>query len=180
LPFNPFEPKATAGQIAQINSFLEAHIPALAEVEVKNAYYVPVRVRFAVRFMPGSDAGFYTARLNEELNRFLSPWAYEESNEVAIGGKIFANAIVDFLERRPYVDYVAELKLFKNEDGLGFKLVTDTGDANGYQVQTARPDGVLVADRQHEIDLITEARFEDAKFTGIGYMKIELDFIVNE
>lgn len=178
LPFNPFEPKATAGQIAEIQAFLENHVADLAEVVVRNAHYVPVRLRFAVRFMPGCDAGFYKKRLNDELNRYLSPWAYQDSNDVAIGGQLYANAIVDFLERRPYVDYVAGLKLFKNEDGLGFKWVADTGGGTGYRVQAERPDGVLVADRQHDIDLIEDARFEDAKFTGIGYMKVELDFIV--
>jgi len=178
IPFNPFEPKATTGQIAEISEFLASRVPDLAEVRVKNAYYVPVRVRFAVQFTAGSDPGYYKPLLNEELNRFLSPWAYDADTEVCIGGKIYANAIVNFLERRPYVDYVAELKLFKNEDGLEFVLIEDLADEAGYRVQTDRPDGVLVADPQHEIDLITEARFEDAKFTGIGYMKIQLDFIV--
>lgn len=183
LPFDPFEPKATASQLAEITDFLESHISPLAEIKVKNAYYVPVRVRVAVRFMPGCDPGFYKIRLNDDLNRFLSPWAYKESNkeskDVVIGGKLYANAIVDFLERRPYVDYVAELKLFKNEDGLSFEPVDNTGDAFGYRVQADRPDGVLVAYHQHDIDLITETRFEDEKFIGIGYMKIELDFVVN-
>lgn len=178
LPFNPFQPKATASQLAEITTFLESQVSPLAEIKVKNAYYVPVRVRLAVRFRPGCDPGFYKIRLNDDLNRFLSPWAYQASSDVVIGGKLYANAIVDFLEKREYVDYVAELKLFKNEDGLGFKPVSST-DAFGYRVQTDRPDGVLVAAYQHDIDFITETRFEDQQFTGIGYMKIELDFIVS-
>lgn len=176
LPFNPFEPKATVGQIAEIGDFIAEHVSPLAAVTVKNAHYVPVRVRFAVRFLPGYDPGFYKVRLNDELNRFLSPWAYDGANDVVIGGTIYANAIIDFLERQAGVDYVAELKLFKNEDGLAFKQVQD--DGAGYRVQVDRPDGVLVADPQHDIDLIGDARFEDAKFSGIGYMKIELDFVV--
>ena len=180
-PFNPFEPKATAPQIAEITGFLSSHAPPLAEIKVKNAHYVPVRVRFAVRFMPSCDPGFYKPRLNEELNRYLSPWAYAESNEVTICGKIYANAIVDFLERRPYVDYVAGIKLFKNEDGRHFTLVEQKkGDAEGYHVKTDRRDGVLVADRQHVIDLITDIRYHEEKFIGIGYLKIELDFIIKE
>ncbi len=180
-PFNPFEPKATARQIAEITGFLSSHAPPLAEIKVKNAHYVPVRVRFAVRFMPSCDPGFYKPRLNEELNRYLSPWAYAESNEVTICGKIYANAIVDFLERRPYVDYVAGIKLFKNEDGRHFTLVEQKkGDAEGYHVKTDRRDGVLVADRQHVIDLITDIRYHEEKFIGIGYLKIELDFIIKE
>lgn len=178
LPFNPFEPKATSGQIAEIGDFIAEHVSPLASVTVKNAHYVPVRVRFAVSFLPGCDPGFYKQRLNEALNRFLAPWAYDVTSEVVIGGTIYANAILDFLERQAGVDYVAELKLFKNEDGLAFKLVQDVGDGTGYRVRADRPDGVLVADLQHDIDLIGDDRFEDAKFSGIGYMKIELDFVV--
>lgn len=177
FPFDPFAPKATAGQLAEIAAFLRGRMPPLADLRVKNAHYVPVRTRFAVRFLPGRDPGYYRPLLNEELNRFLSPWAYAEGSDVTIGGGIYANAIIDFLERRPYVDYVAELKLFKDEDGLGFRRVPDEG--GGYRVRADRPDAVLVADRRHEIDLIAEAGFADADFTGIGYMKIELDFIVN-
>lgn len=179
LPFNPFEPKATASQLAEIRHFVAARMSPSAEISVKNARYVPVRVRFAVRFMPDCDPGYYRRRLNDELNRFLSPWAWATSSDVVIGGKIYANALVNFIEQRQYVDYVAGLKLFKNEDGLGFKLVTNAGDVLGYRVEADSPDSVLVAERQHEIDLIADASFQDARFTGIGYMKIELDFTVD-
>ncbi|MBL8473303.1 MAG: baseplate J/gp47 family protein [Rhodocyclaceae bacterium] len=178
LPFNPFEPKATVGQIGAISDFMATHVSPLAEVSIRNAYYVPVRVRFAVRFLPEYDPAFYKPRLNEALNRFLSPWAYDEGNEISIGGSIHANAIINFLERQPGVDYIAELKLFKSEDRRSFKLVEEAQDGNGYRVRSERADGVLVADPQHEIDLITDTRFTEQNFSGIGYMKIELDFVV--
>ena len=39
--------------------------------------------------------------------------------------------------------------------------------------------GVLVAAEDHEIDLIQEDDYEETSFTGINYMKIELDFEVS-
>jgi hypothetical protein len=176
LPFNPFEPKAPSDLIADIEAYLVDNIPAFATIKVKNAHYVPVKVRFAVRFRPGYNEGYYRQRLNEELNRFLSPWAYEEGAEIVIGGRIYANVIINFIEERPYVDYVAEVKLFSSEDGRTFKLVMPS--ANGYWVETDRPDGVLVAARQHEIDMIPDTGYEEEAFTGLNYMKIELDFVV--
>ena len=53
-------------------------------------------------------------------NTPINPWAYEEGADVVIGGKIYANSIVDFLDRRPYVDYVAHIRLFTSEDGVEF------------------------------------------------------------
>jgi hypothetical protein len=176
MPFDPFEPKAPADLIRDIDEFLKDKTPAFARVTVKNAYYVPVKVRCGVRFMPGRDLSFYRKRLNDELNRFLSPWAYEEGADLVIGGNVYANSIIDFLERRDYVDYVAKLELFTSADeGQTFNLVPETND---YHVSAQRPDGVLVAARDHQFDVIAHADYRVEAFSGINYMSIELDFIV--
>ncbi|WP_437316200.1 baseplate J/gp47 family protein [Sorangium sp. So ce385] len=170
---NPFEPKAPANLIADIEAYLADKCPAQAAVRVRNAHYVPVKVRVGVRFRDGRDEGFYKKLLNEEINRFLSPWAYDEGADITIGRKIFANSIVNFIDEREYVDFVATIKLFSGEDGLAQPVA-----GQGYFVATDRPDGVLVAAQQHVIDVITEAGYVEKNFTGINYMKIELDFVV--
>ena len=178
IPFNPFEPKAPAALIEEVKKFLSNYMPHFASLTVKNAHYVPVKVRFAVRFMPDCDPEFYRRKLNEDLNKFLAPWAYDTSSDIVIGGSIYANAIINYIDNLKYVDYLAQFRLFSSEDGSNFKLVLETSDSDGYRVQAGRPDGVLVAAHEHEIDLITEARFVNENFTGINYMRIELDFIV--
>ncbi len=179
-PSNPFAPKVSSGLLEQIQNYLADCLPPLAKVTVKNPTYVPVKVRFEVSFMPGCDPGFYTAKLNNELRQFLSPWAYDNSSEVVIGGNIYANNIINFLENRTYVDYVAGMELFKCENGLTYSLVPPPIDRDsGYCVTTIDPSGVLVSAQQHVIDLITEDHpFEDSDLMGIGYMEIGLDFIV--
>ena len=122
LPFNPLEPKAPANLLADIETYLSQHMPAFATLSVKNARYIQVKVRFAVRFLPGYDEGFYTQQLNDELIRFLSPWAYDEGADIVIGEKIYANMIVNFVDERPYVDYVAEVSLFRSDDGENFAV----------------------------------------------------------
>jgi hypothetical protein len=175
LPFNPFEPKAPADLVRDVEAFLEDKTPPFAVVRVKNARYFPVKVRCGVRFVTGSDEGFCRRLLNDELNRFLSPWAYEEGADVVIGGSIYANSIINFIDSRDYVDYVAEFKLFTSEDGDKFTFIPPSDD---YHARPATPDGVLVAAREHQFDVISEADYRAEDFTGINYMKIELDFIV--
>lgn len=177
LPFNSFEPKAPADVIADIEAYLADKLPACASVKVKNPYYVTVKVRFDVRFLPGRNEGYYKHRLNEDLNRFLSPWAYADSADIVIDGRIYANAIINFIEEQPYVDFVANIKLFSSEDGRTFTFIQPSS-AEGYWVGTGQPDGVLVASRQHEIGIIPESGYEEKLFSGIDYMKIELDFVV--
>jgi hypothetical protein len=177
LPFNPFEPKAPADLLADIAAYVSDKAPGFAAVRIRNAYYVPIKVRFAVRFLPRGNDGFYRRLLNDEIVRFLSPWAYEGGADIVIGGKIYANTLIDFIEERPYVDYVAEVKLFSSEDRRTFRpAVARSGE--GAYVTTERPDGILVSVRQHEIDMIAEAGYEAETFRGINYTKIELDFIV--
>lgn len=178
LPFNPFEPKVPADVIAAIETYFADKVPAYASVRVTNPSYVTVKVRFDVRFLPGRSEGYYLQRLNEDLNRFLSPWAYEDGAEIVIGGRIYANAIINFVEQQPYVDYVANIKLFSSENGTVFALVQPS-PTEGYWVGTGQPDGVLVAARQHEIGIIPETGYEEQLFSGINYMKIELDFVVS-
>jgi hypothetical protein len=172
---NLFEPKASADLIADIDAYLADKCPAQARVHVRNAHYVQVKVRVGVRFQRGRDEGFYKKLLNEEISRFLSPWAYDEGADITIGAKIFANSIVDFIDERDYVDYVATIKLFSCEDG---STLPPPGASQGYFVATDRPDGVLVAAPQHEIDIIPDVGYLEQNFTGINYMKIELDFTV--
>ncbi|MFC1603751.1 baseplate J/gp47 family protein [Planctomycetota bacterium] len=177
LPRDPFEPRASAELIADIESYLLDKSPAYATVKARNAHYVAVKVRVGVRFKQGFDEGYYKTQLNDELNHFLSPWAYEEGKDIVIGGKIYANNIINFIDEREYVDYVAKIKLFSSEDGRTFRLAQPS-ESQGYFVTTEGSDGVLVAARQHEIDIISEVGYEHEEFTGINYMKIELDFIV--
>ena len=74
---------------------------------------------------------------------------------------------------------MAGIKLFISRDGRYFELVQPT-ETEGYFVGTDEPDAVLVAARQHEFDIISDVEYDHEKFTGINYMKIELDFIVAE
>ncbi|MFI3220339.1 MAG: baseplate J/gp47 family protein [Methylococcales bacterium] len=174
FPFNPFEPKAPAGLLHEIRDFLGKYTPPFANIMVKNAHYVPVMVRVAVRFKPNYDPEFSKRQLNEDINRFLAPWAYDADSDIVIGGSIYANAIINFIEKQDYIDYLAQFYLFSNEEGV---ILNEPKDS-GYRVQAKQPNSVLVAAHEHQIDLITETRFVNENFTGINYMRIELDFIV--
>jgi hypothetical protein len=175
-PGDPFAPKAPANLLADIQAYLAERAPAAALIRVRNAKYVPVQVRLGVRFHKGLDEGFAQRRLNEALVRFLSPWAFDDGAELMIGGKIYANSILDFADRRDDVDFVAEIKLFRCVNGKDFDLIPPVvGD---YHVAADGPDQVLVAAPQHYFDVIPEAGFQQASFSGINYARIELDFIV--
>jgi len=176
LPSDAFAPRAPANLLHDIQVYLAAHAPAAAQVRVRNAHYVAVKVYLAVSFAAGQDERHARARLAEDLRRFLSPWAYDEGAELTIGGKIYASSIIDFVDRRDYVDYVADLQLARSDDGQTFRRVTPTPE--DYHVATDRPDQVLVTAREHDITAVTELDYQQSLSTGINYTRIELDFLV--
>lgn len=185
IPFDPFEPKATAETIDAIAAYLADKAPPHARIEVKNAEFTAVKVSILVRFMPGCDEGFHRKKLNEEICRFMSPWAYEGGADITTGNSIFAGSIIDFVDRRPYVDHVAGITLLKRK-GAVFEPVP-WPKSGGYSVSASRPDGVLVAAREHDIDTSWQYRAELAAAPavtaskgpiGIGVMRIGLDFVI--
>ncbi|MGJ5179584.1 hypothetical protein ACQR16_14970 [Bradyrhizobium oligotrophicum] len=175
--FDPFEPKASSALLSDIADYLAPLLPGSARLSVENARYVQVRIRVGVRFNDQNNPALWKQRLNDDLNRFLSPWAFDDGADIMIGRRIYASSIVNFIDQRPYVDYVAGIKLFASEDGETFTLAPP-GGPDGDSVGSERPDAVLVAARRHEIDLIADEIFPADQFKGINYMKIELDFIV--
>ncbi len=175
--FDPFEPKASGALLADIAAYLMPLLPGSARLQAENAIYVQVRIRVGVRFTDPNNPVFYKQKLNDELNRYLSPWAYDEGADIVIGRRIYASSIVNFIDQRSYVDYVAGIKLFSSKDGKTFVLAP-AGGVDGDSIGSDRPDAVLVAARQHEIDLIADEIYAADEFKGVNYMKVELDFVV--
>jgi hypothetical protein len=173
-PFDPFAPRASAELIADITAFLADKLPASARLRVRNAHFIPVKVRCGVRFMPGTDEGWCRQQLNDDLNRHLSPWAYADGADLVIGGSLYANSILHFIETRPYVDYIAGLRLFTGDQGR----FTQVPDQPEHRITPQRADAVLVAADRHEFDVIAANDQRVQGFEGIGSMRIELDFSI--
>ena len=172
---NEFAPRASARLLGEIAAYLRPLAPPTATIQVGHARFIQVRVRVGVRFRPGGDEEFDKRRLAVALNRYLAPWAFDEAGDIAIGQRIDATSIVAFIDRLTFVDFVGVCRLFISDDeGVTFRA----GDDGGESVEARSEDGVLTPAQRHEIDIIGDDLFEQAEFTGIGYMKVELDFTV--
>lgn len=177
-PHDRLAPRAPANLLAAIQDYLAERAPAAARIRVRNPRYVSVQVRLGVRFREGIDEGVAQRLLNDELVRFLAPWAFDDGAEVVIGRRIYASSILDFADRHESVDFVAEIKLFRSLDGVNFELVEADDAADGYHVEVDQPDQVLVPATRHYFDIISDTGHEVMSFTGINYTRLELDFIV--
>ncbi len=139
------KPFTTLDTLAKIRVFLEQRVSSFVRLHVANARFEEVRTDFSVKFHEGFDAAAYKVILNNDLLRFLSPWAFSESFDISFGGSWRASSIIDFIEERPYVDFLTDFKLLHfPEEGNAISNVVEEAVAT-----TAR--SVLVSSGQHNI-----------------------------
>jgi hypothetical protein len=105
---NPLQPKTSRRILIEIQEYLKTRTSPFVHVYAKNPVYEQIIVSFKVKFYSGTDKGFYMKKLNNEIVHFLTPWAFDENAEVKFNQKIYASSIINFIEERPYVDFITD------------------------------------------------------------------------
>jgi hypothetical protein len=143
---NPLEPRASLSVLEEIRSYLSKRIPPFAarNLRVINPLYEPVQVDFRVKLREERDWGHYQTALNKDIIRFLSPWAFEEGQDIVFGGKLHKSVILNFVEERDYVDYVTDFKMYHPSGGPA------KGNVDEAVPTTAR--SILVSHSLHTIE----------------------------
>ena len=103
---DPLKPKTSLTTLSAIHDLIKKINPPCADLYVRNPIYEEIVVHFNVKLMPGFDVGFYLNQLNEDIKKFLSPWT-SGATDVSFGGSLHASVIINFIEEREYVDFIA-------------------------------------------------------------------------
>lgn len=204
---NPLQPKANGAFLRTIKEFIETNYTSeFTTLHVTNPVYETLLVDCKIAFNQGFDPGYYAGILEEEIKRFLSPWSYDEGEDIVFGGKIHASEILAFIEGRDYVDYITDFALYhqykgKRPGGIGEMKINEdfiisltpepsvggSGKIIGEDfvvgvpvdvAATTRPDAILVSGDSHRIRVESDEVCEGTQSIGIGDMVIGLDFII--
>lgn len=108
---NPLQPKTSYRVLRLMEAFLAKRTSPFVTVHARNPRYEEVIMTFKVRFYAGVDKGYHLKKLNDDLVRYLTPWAFEENAEVSFAQKIYASAVINFIEERPYVDFITDFNM---------------------------------------------------------------------
>ncbi|MDN3581251.1 hypothetical protein [Mucilaginibacter flavus] len=122
---NPLQPKTSRLTLIEIVKFLTPLTSPFVTVHAKNPVYEQVIVFFRVKFLSGIDKGYYLQKLNEEIVQYLTPWAFNDGIEADFGKKIYASAIINFIQQRSYVDFITDFLMGVCRDEC---CVPDTAD----------------------------------------------------
>ena len=113
---NPLQPKTPRRVLREIEAWLKKRTSPFVHIHARNPVYEQILVAFRVEFYKGTDKGFYMKKLNDEIVHYLTPWAFDENAEVRFDQVIYASSIINFIEERPYVDFITDFEMFVCRD----------------------------------------------------------------
>ena len=109
-----------------------------------NPVYEPIIVKCSVKINPGFDESFYRDQLNTDIQQFIAPWILNKNISPSFSGKIYASSIINFIEERPYINYLTNFEAFKIENN---KTISWNEFATG-----SGEDVILTSHSSHQID----------------------------
>ena len=109
---NPFEPVTGRLLRKEIKAFLEKYAAMNIEIYIENPVYEQVLVDLKVKFRDGFDPGYYRGQLLLVINKLLSPWAYDQGEDILFENKIHKSVLWKYIEKLPYVDYIANFSMY--------------------------------------------------------------------
>jgi hypothetical protein len=203
---NGLEPRAGVVLMGEIQARVKRLTSPFVTLHVIQPVFERLRIEANVVFMAGRDPGYYAGVLNDDLRRFLSPWAYQDGEDILFGTRVYRSEILAFVEGRDYVDHLTELKLYHSFDGAArggigsmkigvdffiranprpaiaeMKIGDDFIVGRGVEVAEAtQPHAILVSHPEHLITPVASGTevCPGATRLGIGYMTVGLDFIM--
>ena len=149
---NPLKPYTNQNTLLEIEAFLKTKISCHVNLGVRNPQFEEVRMQFDVKLLQGfDDFTFYKEKLQQEITSFLTPWAFASNADISFGGKIYKSVLIDFIEERPYVDFITNVQMFHRIDDE----TPESGDLDEITASTARSILVSAQASKHVINEIT-------------------------
>ena len=152
---NPLQPFTSQALLSQIEEYLAAKVPCYVQAKARNPQFEELRLSLKVKFSDGLDYSFYSKLLQEDITRFLSPWAFSGEGGIDFGGSMDKSVLINFIEERYYVNYITHVKMFQVIEGV------DSNDLDRAIASTARSVLVSVPASKHVITEIKVKKIED-------------------
>lgn len=158
---NPLKPFAAQDLLTGIRDYLRERVtgqlvpgpvaPYQVNVHVCNPLFEEIQLEFDLKLKEGyEDFSWYRQVLQEEITRHLSPWAFAAEGQGAdlqFGGRISKSALINFIEERPYVDFITSVVLKQKSGNAPL-----SGDLEEAVASTSRSILVSVPSGNHAIN----------------------------
>ncbi len=110
---NYWKPIVDIGTMKLIKTFLQEKTSPHVRINVKPPVLEQLELDFKVKYkvIPGADSRLYTQQLRDEINSFLSPWAYKQNTIINFQTEIEKSKLIQIIEQQSYVEYITDFKV---------------------------------------------------------------------
>jgi len=146
--FDIFQPRLSTAKRNEIQAYINKLNSFFVEAQIINPDYEEVKVTLNVQFNSGYDQNYYTTVLEEDIKKYLSPWAYKETANLHFGISFHRSKLIAYLEQLEYVDYLDSVVI------RHIKIPDTTGTAKT-NIKPSSAKAILVSAKTHSITSIT-------------------------
>ncbi len=140
--FDIYEPRLSRAVMNKVENYLNALNTMHVTAKVINPNYEKVTITLEAKFYEGLDESFYTQKLEVDIIKFLSPWAFDDAKEVEFGITLHRSVLIDYLEKLEYVDYLQNVSMDKD------------GVPSNSSITPLNPKSILVSAKKHNISTV--------------------------
>lgn len=145
---HPLRPYTNQDTLTRIEHFIRQKVSPFVVVAARHPLFEEVAISFSLQLKAQyRDFTFYSRQLQEEIVRFLTPWAYDGHADIQFGGKVYKSALINFIEERYYVEYITNVVLHHYRGSE----VSSGADMEIVTASTARSILVSVPAERHSI-----------------------------
>ncbi len=139
--FDIYQPRVSRASLNRIQNYVNELNTMHVTAQVINPNYKEVKIEAKVKFFEQYDETFYIRQLDEDIKKYISPWAFTDSKDIDFNVELNVNQLVSYLEQLYYVDYIDEIKILVNNVLQRQSLIE------------VDPKSILVSAKQHKITI---------------------------
>ena len=139
--FDVYQPRVSRASLNKIQNYVNELNTMHVTAQVINPNYKEAKVQTKVKFFDQYDETFYMRQLDEDIKKYISPWAFTDSKDIDFNVELNVNQLINYLEQLYYVDYIDEIRILVNTIVQKKTLIE------------VDPKSILVSAKQHQITI---------------------------
>jgi hypothetical protein len=121
------QPALQMSKLLAIKNFIASKTSAFYQLQVLNTQWDEVQITAQVVLAKGViDLVYFREQLNQDLKKFIAPWAFETTGSIAAPQKIYLATLVDYIDELSYVHHIKVLTVLKNGIEVQNEIVAST------------------------------------------------------
>lgn len=142
--FDIYQPRVSRASLNRIQNYVNELNTMHVTAQVINPNYKEAKVEAKVKFFEQYDETFYLRQLDEDIKKYISPWAFTDAKDIDFNVVLNVNQLVTYLEQLHYVDYIDEVKILVNNVIQKQALIE------------VDPKSILVSAKQHNVSITNQ------------------------